>query len=108
MDRSPGTLREPSLPAILALSKIGAVRESRRSRPSARPPEVLAEREGLVLVGRPETNPIQPFGPSPETLEGDSEQRLTVVDDEGNLPGSDLHDDLGAEQGAIAVSESRI
>src|SRR5262245_30611391 len=72
------------------------------------PPEVLAQRKGLVLVGRSESHPVQSFGRTGQPLEQHLERDLAVVHEERHLAGPHFHDDLRAEHAAITPAESGI
>src|SRR5262249_22816641 len=76
--------------------------------PGSAPTELLAEAQGLVLVGRTKVGAIQVLGRGPQALEPDLERYLAVVHHERYLAGADLHDHFGAQHGAVSPTESRV
>jgi hypothetical protein len=70
---------------------------------------MLAEGQGLLLIGRAETDPIQPIGHVEHPIIYDLEKSLTVVDEERHVMGTHLEHDLGAFDLAIrSIAEARI
>src|SRR5439155_22389857 len=76
--------------------------------PLSQAPEVLAEGQGLPLVGRADPDAIDPLGSRAQTLEQDLERRLAVVDHERHLARPHLHDHLGAQNRPVAPAESGV
>src|SRR5712692_8895370 len=70
----------------------------RASRIGSRPPELFAQRQGLVLIGRTEADAVETVGPLRDALEPHLERRLTVVQHERHLASPHFHDDLGSQQ----------
>src|ERR1043166_3269371 len=70
--------------------------------------EVLAQAQRLVLVGRAEPHPVYPRGTAAQPLEPHLERDLPVVDQEGHLARSYLHNNLGAKHAPVAEAEARI
>src|SRR5262245_13692130 len=72
------------------------------------PAELLAEAEGLVLVGRTQPGPVQLLGRGPQALEPDLERCLAVVHHERYLARADLHHHLGAQHRTVPPAEPRV
>src|SRR5919109_2588313 len=70
--------------------------------------EVLAQAQGLVLVGRPEPHAVDTARATAQPLEPYLERDLAVVHQEWHLARADLHDHLGAQHGPVAEAEARI
>ena len=71
--------------------------------------EMLAESQGLLLIGRAETDAVEPLRHVEHPIIDDFKKRLTVMDEEGDVVRAYFEHHLGTLELAVgSVAESRI
>src|SRR5262245_48380731 len=72
------------------------------------PPEVLAQGQGLVLVGGVQAHPVEVLRSAGQPLKENFEESLPIVDSERHLPCPYFHHNFGAKHSAVTVAEAGI